>query len=78
MRMAKSFTIDAEVNDYVVSTKGKRSASERVNELLRRAILEEQYQRLEAEAATFFADSRTGRQGARAFQKASIRTLTRD
>ncbi len=80
MRMiAKSFTIEPELNDYIASTKGQRSASERVNEMLRRAIVLEEYDRLEAEAAAFFATvSRRERQEARAFQRASIRTLSRD
>ena len=79
MKAAKSFTIEPEIDAYVVSTKGQRSASARVNELLRRAMIEEQYERLEAEAAAFFAEPRNSdRKGARAFQKASIRTLSRD
>ncbi len=52
MRMPKCFTLDVEINEYVDTTKGNRSASERVNELLRRAMLEEQYEKLEAEAAS--------------------------
>ena len=32
MRLAKSFTIEAEINDYVDGTKGDRSASERRSE----------------------------------------------
>jgi len=78
MRLAKTFTIEPEINDYVDETKGAGSASERVNELLRRAILQEQYDRLEAEAAAFFADSRAGRTETRAMQKASRRTFSRD
>ena len=57
---------------------GHRSASERVNELLKRAILEEQYDRLEAEAAAFFTEDRSSRDETRAFQKAALRTLYRD
>ena len=79
MRMSKSFTIDPDINDYVATTKGERSASERVNELLKQAILNEQYERLEAEAAIFFADANTrSRRGTRAFQEAALRTFTRD
>jgi len=77
--MSRSFTIEPYVDEYVTRTRGERSASERVNELLKRAILEEQYESLEAEAAAFFAAARpASRQEARAFQKASLRTLTKD
>jgi hypothetical protein len=78
MRLAKSFTIEADINEYVDETKGDRSASDRVNELLRRAVIQEQYARLEAEAAEFFSDKKANRSEARAFQKASLRAFGRD
>ncbi len=78
MRIAKSFMVDPEVSEYVDNTKGDRSASERVNELLKLAIQQEQYDRLEAEAAAFFGGDNTGRQEARAFQKAGLRVMERD
>lgn len=78
MRISKSFTIEPDISSYVEETKGERSASDRVNELLRRAMLQEQYDRLEAEAAEFFADEQTDRAGTKAFQKASLRTFGRD
>ncbi len=78
MRIPKSFTIEPELSNYVDETKGKRSASERVNELLRLAMIQEQYERLGAEAAEFFADADGDRVGTKAFQKASLRTLGRD
>ncbi|MGA8366323.1 MAG: hypothetical protein ACLQMT_00255 [Candidatus Acidiferrales bacterium] len=78
MRTTKSFTIEAEISEYVTNTRGEASASERVNELLRRAIIEEQYEKLEAEAAAFFADTRTERAETRAFQKAALGTFERD
>ena len=78
MRMAKSFTIEPDINTYVDETKGERSASERVNELLRRAMLLEQNERLAAEAAEFFADADLERTETRALQKASLRTFGRD
>jgi len=61
MRISKSFTIEPEISNYVDETKGEQSASDRVNELLRLAIIQEQYQRLEAEAAEFFSDVQTDR-----------------
>ena len=78
MRLPKSFTIEAEINDYVDGTKGDRSASERVNELLRRAMMQEQYDRLEAEAAAFFADPKADRTETKAMQKEALRTFGRD
>ena len=78
MRLPKSFMVDPEINEYVDSTKGERSASERVNELLKRAILEEQYDRLEAEAAAFFTEVRSSRVETRAFQKAALRSFDSD
>ena len=78
MRLAKSFMVETELNEYVDTTKGNRSASERVNELLRRAMLEEQYERLEVEAAAFFARVADDRSEAKAFQHASLRSFDRD
>jgi hypothetical protein len=78
MRLAKSFTIEPDINDYVDETKGDRSASDRVNELLRRAILQERYDRLEAEAADFFAGAKADRSETKSLQKAALRTLARD
>lgn len=76
-RVAKSYTMDPEVERYVSSTKGKRSASERVNELIKQGIKREQYELLEREAAAFFA-LEVDRTELRAFQKAARRTLERD
>jgi hypothetical protein len=77
-RLAKSYTIEPEVNSYVNATKGEHSASERVNDLLKRGIVQEQYEELEREAASFFAAEAAHRTGARAFQAATRRTLERD
>ena len=78
-RIAKSFTLEPEVTDYVARTKGPHSASERVNQLLKRAMLQERYDRLEADAEAFFASMRDAeRKETRAFQAASIQSITRD
>jgi len=78
IRTVKSYSIEPDIDQYVKSTKGKQSASERVNELLRRAVEEEQQEALAREASAFFSKARNRRRtGARAFQKASMRTLTR-
>jgi len=79
MRISKSFTIEPEISEYVIKTKGERSASDRVNDLLRRAILEEKYERLEAEAAAFFVVvGAKERKETQAYQSAAIRTFQRD
>ncbi|HXL23750.1 MAG TPA: hypothetical protein VOA78_14905 [Candidatus Dormibacteraeota bacterium] len=78
MRKAKSFTIEEDLDAYVAETKGERSASERVNELLRLAMLQEQYEQLSAEAAAFFANAKGDRRAEKAFQKESLRTFGRD
>lgn len=81
MRLAKSFTIEPDLNEYVEETKGDTSASERINRLLRRAMIQEQYDKLEAEAAEFFADTATtgtDRAETKSFQSASLRTFGRD
>ncbi len=77
-RFSKSFTVDRSILDYLQRTRSSRSRSERVNELLRRAILEEQYEVLEREAAEFFAvTGKRERAESRAFAAASRRTFTR-
>jgi hypothetical protein len=77
--MVKTYTIDPELDAYVATTKGDASASERVNELLRRAMLQERDERLETEAAAFFsATQNKRRKGTLDFQQAALRTLDRD
>jgi hypothetical protein len=79
MKTGASYTIDPEVVEYIADTKGSHSASYRANELLKRAIIEERYRMLEAEAEAFFANaSNTGRTGTLAFQKAALRTFEKD
>ena len=77
-KLPKSYTIEPEVNNYVEATKGGLSASKRVNELLKRAIIQEQYERLEREAAEFFSAETADRPETRALQRAARRTLERD
>ena len=78
-RTAKSFTVDRDVLTYVVRSRGRGSVSERVNEFLRRAIVQEEYDRVEREAAEFFAtESAAERRERRAFRKATLRSLARD
>jgi len=78
-RFSSSFTVDGSILDYLQRTRSGRSRSERVNQLLRRAILEEQYEVLEREAAEFFgAAGSTERTEARAFARATRRSLARE
>jgi hypothetical protein len=77
-RFSKSFTVDRSILDYLQRTRASRSRSERLNELLRRAIVDEQYDLLEREAAEFFAGvGKTERAESRAFAAASRRSITR-
>jgi hypothetical protein len=79
MRIPKTLTVEESVLAIVERTKGDRSTSERVNELLKRALDLEQQDELEREAAKFFSEeNQTDRQEERAFQKASVRSLTKD
>lgn len=79
MRVAKSFSLDRRVFDYIQSTRRRRSSSERANELLRKAMLHELYESLDQEAAEFFSSfSKMARTEAKAFQSASLRSWTRD
>lgn len=79
MRKASSFTINTDILDEISNTKGAASTSERVNKLLRRGLDAERRERLEQEAALFFADNdeRSIRER-RAYQKAAKQTLSRD
>ena len=78
-RFSKSFTIDRSILDYLQRTRSSLSRSERVNELLRRAILKEQCEALEREAAEFFATTgKKERAESRAFAAASQRAITRE
>ncbi len=78
MRQAKSFTISDEILAEIASTKGTGSTSKRVNELLKRALEQERRERLELEAAEFFANDRGDSVRERAaYQKASKAALSR-
>jgi hypothetical protein len=78
-RTSQSFTVDRAILDYVQRTRSHRSRSERVNELLHRAILREQYEVLEKQAAEFYSTAgKRERAETRAFSRASQRTLARE
>jgi Arc/MetJ family transcription regulator len=77
MRQAKSFTISDEILIEIANTKGTGSTSERVNELLRRALELERRERLELEAAEFFRNDKDSVRERVAYQKASKEALSR-
>ena len=78
MRQAKGFTISNDILAEIATTKGSGSTSERVNELLKRALELERRERLELEAAEFFAkDKADSRRERRAYQNASKAALSR-
>ncbi len=55
-----------------------RSRRARINELLRRGIVQEQRQKIELEAAEFFVcESGASRRETKAFQSATIRSISR-
>ena len=79
MRISQSFTIDHSILEYLERTRSRRSRSERVNELLRCAIQQEQDAALEREAAKFYARAgKSERTEAKAFAQASRRSLARE
>lgn len=78
-RKVKSFTLERSVSDYIARTRAGRSASERANELLKRAIAQEEAESLALEARAFFREAPPEeREESRAFQAAAGRTLARD
>ena len=78
-RVAKSYTIESGVTEYIHQTKGKMSASQRVNELLTLAIEMERLSAFERQAQKFFSNPRNSdRESTRAFQEAAIRVQARD
>jgi hypothetical protein len=77
-RISTSFAIDRSVLDYLKRTRSHHSPSERANELLRRAIMMEQNEALEKEAAAFYAATgKAERAECREFALASRRSLAR-
>jgi hypothetical protein len=79
MRIPKTFTIEDSLLCEVEQTRGDRSTSERVNELLKRGLEQEKRDNLAAEAAEFYAEEpESGRIEKRAFQKAALRSFARD
>lgn len=79
MRIPKTLTVEESLLVHVERTKGERSTSERVNELLKLALEQERREELAREAALFYSSaSQRNRQEERAFQKAAQRSLKAD
>jgi hypothetical protein len=79
MRKRATFTVEEELLERIESTKGERSASERVNELLQRGLEQELEEELARQAQQFFAkpdpDEREERE---AFFKLTKKSWARD
>lgn len=78
VRKTRSFSLDQDVLSEVERTKGDTSASERVNQLLKYALETERKASLYQEAAQFFGDGAKDRQERRVFQKAGIKSWSRE
>jgi len=79
MRIPKTFTLEESILADVERSRGGRSASDRVNELLKRGLDQEKRDELERDAAHFYALKRQkNRSEERASQKAAVRSFTRE
>jgi Arc/MetJ-type ribon-helix-helix transcriptional regulator len=77
-RKVRSYSLDPSLLVEVERTKGRGSASERVNQLLRLALEVERKQKLAHEACEFFAQAPADREERRAFQKAGLQSWGRE
>ena len=77
VRKTRSFSLDPELLAEIERTKGRSSASERVNVLLTQALEAERKKKLSEEAAEFFAATADD-QERRAFRNAGIKSWTRE
>ena len=78
LKKTRSFSLDPEVVSEVERSKGSGSASERVNALLKSALELERRANLYQEAARFFRAAPDDREERRAFQKANLRSWSRE
>ncbi len=78
VRRTRSFSLDPAVLSEIQRTKGNVSASERVNQLLEYALEMERKANLYQEAAQFFASAPEERGERHAFQRAGLRSWTRE
>ncbi len=78
IRKTRSFSLDPDILTAVERTKGRSSASERVNGLLRYALELERKASLSREAAEFFCTPLDDREERQAFQSAGLKTWARE
>lgn len=80
MRVTKSYSIDRSIDAFLRKTsRGRRSVSDRVNELLHRAIEMEEERGLEIEAERFYGSvPAEERAETKAFQAAAKASLAQD
>ena len=78
IRKTRSFSLDPELLSEIDRTKGRSSASERVNQLLKWGLEMEAKAKLREEAAEFFSSEPEERQARQAFQRASLKSWSRD
>lgn len=77
-KITKSFSMEKQLLEQIERTRGTRSTSERVNQLLKTALETERRESLHIEAARFFkSDMPEERKERKAFQAASIKSITR-
>ena len=76
MRVSINLYVDKSLLAEIAATKGDRSTSERVNQLLARALKLERQDALEREAALFYSGTK-GRLEEHSLQKASQRSIAR-
>lgn len=76
-RTIRTFSIDRGLLKEVERTKGSESTSERVNRLLKAGLEAERRESLDKEAKAFFK-SHKDTKSRRAFQSASLKSLTRE
>lgn len=78
-RIPLSITLDRDVVEQIRKTRGRSSVSERVNGLLRGALLAERYRKIQREAERFYAtETAADREESEAIQRLAMKTLARD
>ena len=77
-KIARTFTLEKDLLQLIERTKGKVSASARVNALLKAGLDAERRLNLEREAAEFFQAEPDDRAERSAFRAASIKSLSRE
>jgi hypothetical protein len=77
-KVAKTLFLERDLLQLVEQSRGAVSSSQRVNELLKAGLEAERRRKLEEEVAEFFALPADDRDERRAFQLASVRSLSRE